>query len=179
MLSVEYSFAQTDAGWNPRGTAFEVLEVVAGMTSLCNLQRLEDMRIIDINHETNQSSICHRWKLYWLFKDLFALILVGCAAPISRFPADVKWMWFARGCKQDCPVIYIIVSQLVTQYFFAFFFAVVGLVALSLLLPSLIDAFLLRYLDSLVVGCGQPLLCPVLLRYVHGKGSAAMSLWRM
>lgn len=40
MLSVEYSFAQTDAGWNPRGTAFEVLEVVAGMTSLCNLQIL-------------------------------------------------------------------------------------------------------------------------------------------
>ena len=48
-LSIEFSFTMSDADWNPHGTAFEVLRVVAGMTSLCTLsleENREDKQVI-------------------------------------------------------------------------------------------------------------------------------------
>ena len=120
MLSVEYSFAQTDAGWNPRGTAFEVLEVVAGMTSLCNLQILaasgrheNHIESWIIMRQTSHRYVIDESFVVFLHLLLWSWLVVLLPYPIFLLPADVKWMWFARGCKQDCPVIYIIVSQLV------------------------------------------------------------------
>ena len=189
MLSVEYSFAQTDAGWNPRGTAFEVLEVVAGMTSLCNLQILaasgrheNHIESWIIMRQTSHQYVIDESFVVFLHLLLWSWLVVLLPYPISAScwrEMNVICTWMQARLPSNLYYSKPAGHLIFFLVFFLHFLAVVGLVALSLLLPSLIDAFLLRYLDSLVVGCGQPLLCPVLLRYVHGKGSAAMPLWRM